>query len=101
MIIKNKRGLSDVIATVLIILLAIAAIVIVWGFVSNYLGKAGEGIESQSACISVNAKPLNCVIDTSDNNATVNIQLVSGTIVNVISIAEKDDGSKKQVLLNL
>ena len=36
----GKRGLSTVVTTVLFILLALAAIVIIWGFVSNFFGGA-------------------------------------------------------------
>jgi hypothetical protein len=38
----NKRGLSQIITTVLIILLGIAAIVILWGFIKIFLDNLGE-----------------------------------------------------------
>lgn len=42
----GKRGLSDIIVTVLIILLAIAATVLIWGFIKNNLQNAGSQIET-------------------------------------------------------
>src|SRR3989344_4011525 len=49
----NKRGLSGIIATVLIILLALAAVVIIWAFISPILEKGGGGISDQSDLVSV------------------------------------------------
>ncbi len=56
--VMKKRGLSDVVAVTLIILLAIAAVVIVWAFVSNMLRNAGEDIEA--VCLGVDVKPISC-----------------------------------------
>ena len=46
---SKKRGLSDVVTVTLIILLAIAAVVIVWAFVRSTLEDVGE--EITGACI--------------------------------------------------
>lgn len=54
----KKRGLSDVVAVTLIILLAIAAVVIVWAFVKNMLTTTGEEIEAN--CLKVDVKPISC-----------------------------------------
>ncbi|MBX4212571.1 hypothetical protein KW787_03920 [Candidatus Pacearchaeota archaeon] len=43
-----KKGLSDVVTTVLIILLVLASIVIVWSFIRPTLKNAGEQIETDS-----------------------------------------------------
>src|SRR3989344_5813845 len=47
----NKRGLSDIIATVLIVLLALVAVAILWVFISNPISKAGVKIGSDSQFI--------------------------------------------------
>ena len=60
----KKRGLSDVVAVTLIILIAIAAVVIVWAFVSNMLRTTGEELEA--VCLGVDVKPISCNA-TSDN----------------------------------
>ena len=43
---KNKKGLSAIIATVLIILLVTAATAIVWAFVNNIINDQTEGVQS-------------------------------------------------------
>lgn len=55
----QKRGLSDVVTVTLIILLAIAAVVIVWAFVKSTLNQAGTEIKAAS-CVSVDITPMSC-----------------------------------------
>ena len=61
---NNKKGLSDVVATVLIILLALAAVAIVWRFVSPTIGRTGTASNLQSKCFTIDVEPVNCVQDT-------------------------------------
>lgn len=49
----NRKAQAEVITTVLIILLVLAAIVIVWQVVSGTIQKGGSQIEAQSSCIGV------------------------------------------------
>jgi hypothetical protein len=44
---KNKHGISEVVTTVIIIALSLAALVVVWGFVSNFIN---EEIGSSQSC---------------------------------------------------
>ena len=44
---SNKKGLSEVVTTVIIIALSLAAIVVVWGFVSGFIN---QEIESSQSC---------------------------------------------------
>ncbi len=57
MIKLNKRGLSDVVTVSLIILLAIAAVVIVWTFVRPTIEGTGKQVSSAN-CLSVTVKPV-------------------------------------------
>ena len=86
---KNKKGLSDVIATVLIVLLALAAIAIVWSFVSPALRNTGASIGASQKCLEADVKPTACSV-TSD---TVTLQYLKGDVVNVVSILSRTDGS--------
>jgi len=43
---KNKKGLSTIIATVLVILLVTAATAIVWAFVNNIISDQTDGVQS-------------------------------------------------------
>ena len=45
---KNRKGLSTVVITLILIALSMAAIVLVWGFISNLLRKQ---ISSSEACV--------------------------------------------------
>ena len=49
---NNKKGLSAVVATVLIILLVIAAITLVWGPIRNMINRQSEEVEAD--CLMVN-----------------------------------------------
>ena len=55
-----KRGLSDIVSTVLIILLALAAVAIVWGFISLALRQSGASISNNDLCLSADITPVKC-----------------------------------------
>src|SRR3989344_5101515 len=84
----NKKGLNDIITTVLIILLSISAIVIVWGFVKSSLDDAEEKVSTGSVVLSplklesvkVNSDPtkIDVVIERTNNNPELE---VSGAIL--------------------
>jgi len=84
----NKKGLNDIITTVLIILLSISAIVIVWGFVKSSLDDAEEKVSTGSVVLSplklesvkVNSDPtkIDVVIERTNNNPELDI---SGAIL--------------------
>ena len=103
---KQKRGLSEVIVTSLIIILGIAAVLIVWGFVSSTLEKAGDNLDLSSSCLNMQVKPLNCILDAGapanvppiPPTAKVNVQLLNsgGNQISAIkAIVTSSDGSKK------
>ncbi len=75
---KNKRGLSDVVTTVLIILLAIAAVLIVWSFVKPAIQKAGESLTT--SCIELELEPTSCDYDSTSKNATVKYRWKGGDV---------------------
>mgnify|MGYP001613201100 CR=1 FL=1 len=58
-----KRGLSSIVATVLIVLLSLAAIAIVWGFVGPMIKSGGERASIASKCLNVELKPINCIVN--------------------------------------
>ena len=81
---NNKKGLSDVVATVLIILLALAAVVIVWSFVSPSLRSSGTQINVQTKCLAMELKPTNCKLSTTPLTTSVTYQLAGGEKPNKI-----------------
>ncbi len=59
----QKRGMSDVVTVSLIILLAIAAVVIVWSFVRPTLEGTGQQVGTAN-CLAVSIKPVSCDISS-------------------------------------
>lgn len=57
---RDKRGVSDVITTVLIILLVLAAVAIIGGLLLRNIGEAGSKIGTQTACLDLDVKAVNC-----------------------------------------
>ncbi len=57
---SQKRGISDVVTVSLIILLAIAAVVIVWSFVRPTLEGTGQQISNSGDCLALNVKAVTC-----------------------------------------
>ena len=58
--IKNKKAVSDVITTVLIILLVLAAVAIIGGILLRNIGEAGSKIETSSGCVELDVQPVSC-----------------------------------------
>jgi len=60
----NKKAQGEIITTVLIILLVLAAIVIVWQVIRGTVEKGAEEVESQAECIGLNIDITNIVAAT-------------------------------------
>ena len=73
----NKRGLSDVVTTVLIILFAIVAVAVVGGIVLNQINKAGKNIDKASFCTENVVEPVTCT--SSSLQSIVGLKRNSGT----------------------
>lgn len=93
----NKRGLSNVVATVLIVLLAIAAIAIVWGFLSPILTRGGDIISTTSKCLQTELIPTSCVINTTTGLSSVTVRLETGDVDLMKLIFKDDDGGEEDV----
>ena len=71
----NKRGLSDVVTTLLIILVAVAAVAIIGTIVLNQVQKGGSQITVQQQCQQISFEPVKCTFPaTSSSSARVNVQ---------------------------
>ena len=49
---KDESGLSGVVVAILLILVAVLAVVMIWGFLSGWLGTVWDNITGQAANIS-------------------------------------------------
>ncbi len=85
---RNKKGLSDIIATVLIVLLALAAVAIVWGFIRPTFDRAGGAIETSQKCLDAEVRVTSC---TTDGDVTV--QLVRGDVQRIRAVAYDSGGN--------
>ncbi|MEK6888631.1 MAG: hypothetical protein AABW80_00825 [Nanoarchaeota archaeon] len=56
----GKKALSDVVATVLIIFLVVAAVVAIWAFINPTLKSAGTGIQRGQVCLTSTVEPITC-----------------------------------------
>lgn len=65
--INQKRALSDIITTVLIILLAIAAVVMIWGFIKKPIEQGGQQIQTSTDCFALKVVPTGCLRNTTTN----------------------------------
>ena len=86
---KNKRGLSTIVATVLIVLLALAAISVIWYYINNVLVSTGESIDLAQRCLQTEVRPTGC----SATEGTVQVQYLSGNATQVIGIIKDVDGT--------
>ncbi len=74
----NNRGLSDVVTTVLIILIAIAAVAVVGGIVLNQIKKGGDSINKASVCTDNVIEPISCT--QTGANVVVGATRTSGSL---------------------
>ncbi|MBI5804390.1 hypothetical protein HY450_04040 [Candidatus Pacearchaeota archaeon] len=88
---ENKKGLSDIIATVLIVLLALAAVAVVWSFIQPAIKNTGGSIDLQTKCLNTEVKPTACTV--TGGTGTVNIQLVKGEATKVVAVIEDSLGA--------
>lgn len=79
---KNKKGLSNVIATVLIILLALAAVVIIWTFIRASIQQTGESSDLLNRCLNSEVEVVSC------SGTSVIVKLTRGTADKVKVVIE-------------
>lgn len=107
---NNKKGLSAIVATVLIILLVIAAVTLVWGPVRNMINKQSKEIEANclmanptitEACMSSTSK----ISLTIENGAEVDIdsfQIIYGADKdNMAESIDNETEAKKNAIVTL
>ena len=64
----NKKGVSDVITNVLIILIVLVAVAILWFFVRPTIVQGAGGVSGAATCYSVILQPLKCGIGAGTPN---------------------------------
>ena len=74
---ENKKGLSAIIATLLIILLTLVSVGIIWAVIRNVVQSGADQLESSQKCISVALEAVN-VTETSVNSGIYAVTLSRG-----------------------
>jgi hypothetical protein len=74
---KSKKGISDVVVSVLMILLVIAAIGILWTVLSQFLNRGVNTISSSTLCTSTSLQITPSI--TVDNESLIKLERVSGS----------------------
>src|SRR3989344_4348736 len=76
--VKDKRGLSAVVTTLILVLLVIVAVAIVWGVLSNLISSRTDDINTVSKCLDVQVRPVNVICSTAGVCTSATLQR-SGT----------------------
>ena len=70
---KNKRGLSAIVATLLIILLTLVAVGIIWVVIRNVVQSGANQVEATAKCTSVDISATAAACGSSTGNWTCNV----------------------------
>lgn len=91
----NKKGVSEVVANVLIVLLVIVGIAVIWSVVKPTIDKGAQGV--QADCFTVSVEPVSCAI--AGTTATVNVKRNpgAGDFTNVDVVLENAAGDTRKV----
>jgi len=86
---RDKRGISEIISTILIIFISIIAVVIVWGFIKGLL-KAPEEGQMECLGISVDVSKVECVPGGREIKVTVTRggDSIEGTALSVSALGD-------------
>ena len=87
----NKGGLSDLIATVLIVLLALGAVALIWGFLKPAFERTGSQIDLRTRCLNIEVEPTQCTYNSITNVSTVTVKLVGGEASQVYAVVQYAD----------
>lgn len=95
----NKRGLSDVITTVLIILLVLAAVAIIWAFLQPAIKRSISQVTGE--CLTLNLKPVSCTYNSATNVPFVKVTRDAGkaTLKEVILLFEIPGGDEVKMIV--
>src|SRR3989338_4822291 len=89
----NKKGLSDVVTTVLIILFAIVAVAVVGGIVMNQITKAGKNIDKASLCNENVIEPVTCTSSATQSVVGLKRNIGTASLSSVNLAFTKADGT--------
>ena len=74
----NKRGLSAVITSVLIILIVLAAVLILWFFLKPLFISTGERTSNVGECLGIDLEIIKCDFDSANNAYEITVKRNAG-----------------------
>jgi hypothetical protein len=93
---KNKRAISTVVTTIIIIALSLVAIGIAWGFIQNLIQDSASDIDIESRCLKAGLE-ITAADDSSvtvKNIGTIEIQKVEVTLSNSTDSEQEETTTK-------
>ena len=99
---NNKKAMSEIVTTVIMVALVLIAIGIIWGVVTNLLSERTEQVEINSKCMDVSVKPTAASCDTEECNITYSRTATGGDIDGIkIVVSDGTTSNEKIVADNL
>lgn len=77
----DKKGLSTIVTTVLILLLSIAAVILLWTFIRPLITNAGQ--QATADCVTQQVSIVSATCNSTTKNVHVVVQLDAGTLTQV------------------
>jgi len=77
---KNKKGVSTVVATVLIIILVIAAVALIWTPIKNLISSSADEMEAKCLLVEAEITSATCAITTPDDATTADVDETVNTL---------------------
>lgn len=94
---RDKRGISDIVTTVLLVLLAIAAVGIIWVVIQNFINTGTKGIGSTADCLQNNFDIVSAYnVSTTSFNVTVK-RITGQSSIEKLSIYHTTSGQTTKV----
>jgi len=96
---KNNKGLSTVVTTLIIILLVLVAVGIIWGVVNNLLNTGRESVDSSAKCMDLEISATRVVNTTYEEYSVTFSRTARGEDMDgVLVVLYNDAGSSSDVI---
>jgi hypothetical protein len=94
----EKKGLSSIVVTVLVILGSLVAVGIIWAFIGPVFQRSGEIYRLQLACTGLGVEPQRCLVKPGQGDGNLNlieviVSSTEGTVESLIATIEYDDAT--------
>lgn len=97
--IQSRKGLSDIVTNVLIILLVLVAIGIIWAFVRPTINQGAGQLQGSNECLTIDLSAVSCTYHSVSHTADLTYKRTTGdgTIQEVKFILKDASGNSKVI----